>query len=1134
MSQLDVERLQAVKTFPSLVKYLRDELEWPIDTEDVEDLTFDYEPEELGIDPKTAAKIQEIKQLRPLDGKQPWGIFFVKFEPKRLPVVVLRKVLNQLVIKKRAAAGKAMQAAWHQQDLLFISSYGEQDQRHITFAHFTQDPAGKDLPTLKVLGWDGQDTVLHVDAVVQKLKANFRWPRGTFNPDQVREQWSAAFTYRHREVITTSKELAQRLAELARNIRHQVLQVMQYETDKGPIRQLFNAFRAALIHDLDADGFADMYAQTIAYGLLSARIADPTKTTLDDFAAHMRTNPFLRELMETFLRIGGRNGKAGGPGIDFDELGVSEVVALLDQADMEAVVRDFGDRNPTEDPVIHFYEHFLAAYDKQLKVSRGVFYTPQPVVSYIVRSVHELLQMEFGLEDGLADTTTWGEMLKKHPGLNLPLLTDEPGEKRTISPDEPFIQILDPATGTATFLVEVIEIIHQTLQAKWIKQRLTEAQQLAAWNEYVPKHLLPRLHGYELMMAPYAIAHMKVGLKLTETGYRFGKEERARIFLTNALEPWVKQPLLVGFDALAHEASAVNEIKRHKRFTVVIGNPPYSKLSSNLTAPVRALIEPYKYFDGVRIREKGALQFEMNLQDDYIKFVRLVQLVNHNAGTGITGFICNRGFLDNPTLRGMRWSLSTTYPSISLLDLRGHQSTMEDGTTDENVFDIKQGVAIALAMRPLTENKASVRIKYSSIVGSRRMKYQRLSSFTVLTVEQSELQPKPPLLKFVPTDSTLDHEFTGMISLTELFPQNGAGFISSRDGLVINESRHTLEQSIVAFGKDAESESEIYSRYGFGPSKRLDLRAAQRAVRNDRDVAGTIRPCLYRPFDQRWVYYRRELIESFKPIAFNFSDQNNIALLATRQVTRSAYEHVFVSRCMGEIKVCSHDRNTQIFPLFLQNSQDTLGLSSGTAPNLDLSIMEKIATRLGLKFNPSCNGEAGECELSPLMFFNFTYAILHCPTYRERYFGHLRSEFPRLPLPGNLDLFRTLSRLGGELTALHLLESPQLAQPISEFIGGRHFEIEKISWSANTVWIDRAQTSGFNGVPEKVWNFHIGGYQVCEKWLKDRKGRVLSEDHIAHYQKVLVALSETIRLMAEIDEVIEARGGWPGAFATGD
>jgi hypothetical protein len=590
--------LAKIKRFDQLIAYLRDEMGWPIardSFEDVDDLFYDFTADELGIDTKNAAKIQEIKRLRPLSPRQPWGIFFVKFEPKKLPVVAPRRILSQVALKKRASANSAERSAWAVDDLLFVSNYGEGgDDRRISFAHFSHAEAKQDLPTLKVLGWDNLDTPLHLDDVAETLTTNLAWPEDDANVEAWRDRWRGAFTLRHGEVVTTSKELSLRLAELARAIRDRSKTALAIETERGPLTKLMKAFQTVLVHDLDADGFADMYAQTIAYGLLSARIADPHKKTVDDLASHMRTSPFLRELMETFLHVGGRRGKAGGPGIDFDELGVSEVVELLDDANMEAVVRDFGDLNPQEDPVIHFYELFLSAYNKQLKIQRGVFYTPQPVVSYIVRSVHELLQTEFGLADGLADITTWGEMVKKHPGLKLPPLTDLPDETRTVDPDEPFVQILDPATGTATFLVKVIDIIYLTLTEKWKQQHLTDAQQRAAWNDYVPKHLLPRLHAFELMMAPYAIAHMKISLKLAETGYRFGSEERARIYLTNALEPWVKQLPLIGFDALAHEAAAVNEIKRHKRFTVVIGNPPYSVKSYNNSAWILTLIEDFK------------------------------------------------------------------------------------------------------------------------------------------------------------------------------------------------------------------------------------------------------------------------------------------------------------------------------------------------------------------------------------------------------------------------------------------------------------------------------------------------------------------------------------------------------------
>ena len=579
------ERLARIRRFDQLVAYLRDELGWPIDSDDFEELIFEYTPEELGIDTKNAAKIQEIKRLRPLVPGQPWGIFFVKFEPKRLPVVALRRILSQVALKKRASANKSERQAWAADDLLFVSNYGEGEERRITFAHFSKPQDGHDLPTLKVLGWDNLDTPLHLDAVARELSAHLAWPDDEDDPDAWRERWRAAFTLRYREVITTSKELSERLAELARSIRDRIRTALAIETEAGPLTKLMKAFRTALVHDLDEARFADMYAQTIAYGLLSARITDPARRTADDFAAHMRTNPFLRELMETFLRVGGHHGKAGGQSIDFDEVGVSEVVDLLDQAKMEDVVRDFGDRNPQEDPVIHFYEHFLAAYDKKQKVSRGVFYTPRPVVSYIVRSVDELLRNDFRLSDGLADTTTWGEMAKRHKELKIPEGTP---------PGQAFVQILDPATGTGTFLVEVIDLIHKTMVEEWKAQGHGKKKIEALWNDYVPRDLLPRLHGYELLMAPYAIAHLKIGLKLYETGYLFESDERAQVYLTNALEPPGDGQLMLDFlPALAHEAKAVNEIKRKHRFTVVIGNPPYSGLSSNGGDRKSALFRPF-------------------------------------------------------------------------------------------------------------------------------------------------------------------------------------------------------------------------------------------------------------------------------------------------------------------------------------------------------------------------------------------------------------------------------------------------------------------------------------------------------------------------------------------------------------
>ena len=395
----------------------------------------------------------------------------------RLPVVVLRRILNALVVKKRASANPGDRQRWNTADLIFISAFGEDDNREIAFAHFHRNPGTTEIPVLRVLGWNGSsDTPLSLEHVAGVLKQRLRWPEeeDTANHDAWRTQWTGAFRHRLDHVIKTASGLAETLAVFARKIRDAATTIMAHESEtKGQLRKLHSAFQSALIHDLSEEDFADMYAQTVTYGLLTAAISRTemnqgrhgTALTPDDITAMVPvTNPFLKEMLQEFLTAGGRSG-----GIDFDELGINEVVELLrgNETDLPAILRDFGKRQPGKDPVIYFYEEFLKAYNAELKIKRGVFYTPQPVVSYIVRSVHELLQTEFGLEDGLASTITWGEMLEKHPDLKLPPLTDLPDETRTISPDEPFVQILDPATGTATFLVEVIDVVYKHLSKKW-------------------------------------------------------------------------------------------------------------------------------------------------------------------------------------------------------------------------------------------------------------------------------------------------------------------------------------------------------------------------------------------------------------------------------------------------------------------------------------------------------------------------------------------------------------------------------------------------------------------------------------------------------------------------------------------
>jgi predicted helicase len=940
-----------------------------------------------------------------------------------------------------------------------------------------------------------------------------------------------------RHVISTSKELAARLADLASKIRRRASLVLAARSAPGPFRKLYIEFQEALFRDIDEEAFADMYAQTIACGLLSARVSRPAGVVAQDLADAGWSNiPLLKELLATPLTAGRRKGAR-----DFDEPCLDDVIDLLNdgRTDMGAVLRDFGDRNPKEDPLIHFYELFLKEYDPKKRIERGVFYTPRPVVSFIVRSADEILRRDFGLEDGLADTTTWGEMAARNTDVKVP---------KGVSPHAPFVQVLDPATGTGTFLVEVIEIVYETMRAKWGRRGHGEEAMRELWNDYVPRDLLPRLYGFELLMAPYAIAHMKVGLKLRETDYNFLSSERARIYLTNTLEGPKDFSDRLGptASALAREANAANEIKHRAPVTVVLGNPPYSKISSNLTDEARAIVEGYRYVAGERIKERGALQFEINLQDDYVKFVRWCESRLARSGRGILGMITNSGYLSAPTLRGMRYSLKQTFQRISVVDLHGHLAKAgrsANGPREENVFEIQQGVAIILARMPSSSTGPSA-VDQVDVHGTQGQKYAWLLGHTYDPAHFRSITCLGPLYRFVPENLDLADEFDAMWSIQQIFPKSSAGIVTARDRLVISFDEDDLLSRIERFREDAGDEPEVFKSFGMKPGKRFDLRDVQRALSKENNLRDFIRPLLHRPFDNRYIFYHDSAVWSMaRPVGSEMFAENNLALVATRQVTRPKYEHAFVSRNMIEIKACSHDRNTQIFPLYLNHNETDKSLlcARGRRPNIERSFAAAIETLCGLTFTSDAPGDLRE-TFGPTDIFHFCYSVLNSCSYRARYFEMLKSHFPHMPLTSDVDLFRRLCAKGADLVALHLLEDgypsaswnasrPKGKSPIERFIarlagtGNAEVAGSYPKYEGDRVYVNPSRW--FEGVPEEVWNFHIGGYQVCGKWLKDRRGRALSEQDITHYQRVVVALRETIRLMAEVDEVIEAHGGWP-------
>jgi len=1147
--------LREIQSFSDLLVYLEEKLDWPLQGYSLEDAAYSYEPAELGLKEKDAAHIKTIYQLRPLASGQPWGIFFVEFENKKLPVVVLRRILSHLVIRKRASASKAAAPAWHAEDLLFITAFGEDgtDAREIAFAHFHQPIGSRDLPVLRVLGWDGADTPLKLDYVARVLHDQLIWPSDETDYPAWQQNWRAAFRQGVGQTIKTTKELAAALAGLAKGIRENALAILDRETEDGPLQKELAGFKSALIHDLSEEGFADMYAQTITYGLFTAansRTVDDecataeerTAVAASDLAAMVpNTNPFLRETLERFLAIGGRRGL-----LNFDELGINDVVDLLNnpKTDLAAIRRDFNNRGQGEDPVIHFYESFLAAYNKKLKFQRGVFYTPRPVVSYIVRNVHELLQTEFGLEDGLASTITWGEMASLHPSPASGRGAGGEGEFKIpegTSPDSPFVVILDPATGTATFLVEVISVIYRTLMDKWKKQGMNESQRLEAWNDYVPKHLLPRLYGYELMMAPYAIAHMKIGLKLHETGYRFGSEERVRVYLTNALEPAHEvQPQLEALaPALAHEAQAVANVKRDVRFTVIVGNPPYSGHSANN--------QVHEIVDRVHDYKRGYPDLQKPgqgkwLQNDYVKFIRLAEMRIGESGLGILGFITDHSYLDNPTFKGMRRHLLTSFSKVRIADLHGNSKKREktpEGGKDESVFDITQGTAIGLFSR-LADGKNDTR--YADVWGVREAKYRHLVEAGLDDLQWSELTPGDPFHLFRPQDASTQDEYNAGWPLPRIFAPNGdpaPGIVTTHDELAISWGRKEAIAKVEELLR-TESETEARQHWQLCTQSQWNYERAKRELQ-DGEWKKQVIPILYRPFDKRVTVFNSNIaVHRRERLMQHVLDHSNLLLISTRQQSGHAviWSNAFVTNSVFESSSISN-RTKEInygFPIWLYGKPERIDLfeddlisnQQSRSPNLKIDFIHAMQLALGLSV-PDWQPESQVAKLNADSVFCYIYTVLNSPTYRSRYHDFLRIDFPRIPLPGGLPLFQVLAVLGGELVALHLLESPKVNDFITRFEGkGDNSIPKKPIYKDGAVWINASQR--FEGVPEAVWSFHIGGYQVCEKWLKDRKGRTLSPDDIAHYQKVVVALNETIRLMAEIDRVIETHGGWPGAF----
>ncbi len=909
------------------------------------------------------------------------------------------------------------------------------------------------------------------------------------------------------QTIKSSKRLAEMMAGKARLLSDVIEKSLISDEDNledTTLKEQMNAFKDILIHDITPKGFADVYAQTIAYGLFAARLHDPTLDTFSrQEAAELipKSNPFLRKLF----------GYIAGADID-DRIKwiVDNLAEIFLACNVEEILKNYGKATKMEDPIIHFYETFLAEYDPKLRKARGVWYTPAPVVNFIVRAVDDILKTEFNLPQGLADSSKTTVKVKT----DIANKNFKSGYKE-VDKEVHKVQVLDPATGTGTFLAEIIKHVHKKFKG-----------QSGIWSSYAENELLPRLNGFELLMASYAMAHLQIDLLLRETGFKATKNQRTKIYLTNSLEEYHPDTGTLFANWLSSEANEANHIKRDTPVMCIIGNPPYSGISSNNGKWISDLIEDYKYVDGVHFKERKHW-----LNDDYVKFLRYGQHFIEKNGTGVLAFINPHGFLDNPTFRGMRWNLLKTYDNIYIIDLHGNskkKETAPDGSKDVNVFDIMQGVSINIFVKTGKKKAKDLgNIFHYDLYGKREPKYDFLAEEKLKTIKFEQIKYSKPYYFFNPVKNDGKKVYDKGFKLSNIFKLNNSGIVTGIDRLSIFQSEEELKNTI---------EDIIYTE---NPFDKYDIKETRRTTKQGRIEElktayknGIIR-FNYRPFDLRYslAFTKNEhwINSPRTDVMQHLLKGSNLGLICPKQVPDKENAGAFITKNISGHKTCSAYNINNIFPLYLyqeKTNQQTTEETQERIPNLDLKIVDTIAKKLKLTFT----NEKVQTKntFSPIDILDYIYAVLHSPTYREKYKEFLKIDFPRVPYPKDQATFWQLVKLGKEIIEIHLLESNTVDNFITSYLGDGENVItrkltktdigyEPITDTLGKVWIN--DTQYFNNVPLTAWEFFIGGYQPAQKWLKDRKGRTLNFEDIFHYQKIIVALSETHRIMQEIDNI---------------
>jgi len=879
----------------------------------------------------------------------------------------------------------------------------------------------------------------------------------------------------------TAKALAIELAKRTRFLRDQVIvEELKEEEQKesGHLLGFYKTFKKHLISSLTLKAFADLYAQTITYGLFVARSRAENgfnRKLAYDYIP--QTIGILRDIFN-FISFGEMPTQM--------EWIIDDIAEVLAVAGVKEMMSDFYKEGKGIDPIIHFYETFLAEYDPKEREKRGVYYTPEPVVSYIVCSIHKLLKEKFNREDGFATQS---------------------------------VTVLDPAAGTLTFPAYAI---HQAIQE--YKSKYGDG----GIKNLIKEHILKNFYAFELMMAPYAVGHLKISFVLDKYGYKLSENERFNLYLTNTLEFTAEDPnRLPGIleQTIAKESGEALNVKENIPIMVIMGNPPYSGISENKGEWILKQIAEYRQIEGKPLGERKDW-----LQDDYVKFIRFAQWKIEQTGIGILGFITNHAWLDNPTFRGMRYSLLKSFDEIYILNLHGSTLKREKtsaGKKDENVFDIRPGVAISIFLK--LKKPKEKKVFYVDQWGLREKKYDWLEKNNIESTLWQDITPEAPYYFFIPQKTKGRKEYETFSKITEIFQVNSTGIVTARDHFVIDTNRESLEARIRIFRDSSEDDDFIKQALSLKENYAWRVTKARDKLKKVKNWESYFTKILYRPFDERWIYYHPSVVWRIRENVMKHMLRPNLALMTIRQIFKDdPFAHAFVTDKITDINSLHSPGVQVLFPLYIYDDEEDQRTIFEGQEQLDIKgAQHKLDWRFK-KENKKLNIDSKlfntlesvfSKKLLPEEIFYYIYSIFYSNAYRQKYQEFLKIDFPRIPFTKDYKLFQRFAEFGKQLADLHLLKSLKLNKPIAKFSGqGNNLvKVRKYNEKNKRIYINSTQY--FSGVEKEIWEYMIGGYQVLDKWLKDRKHKYLSAEEIKHYCQIVTSFKETIEIQKEIDKL---------------